>query len=58
MYAIFKYEYRCGTNASETALEIDSVFGEASTTIKAQPKTKHTTKEVHGYYLVEQPRFN
>ena len=29
--AIFEYVFRCGTNASETAREINSVFGEAST---------------------------
>ena len=27
---IFEYEFRCGTNASETARKINSVFGEGS----------------------------
>ena len=29
--AIFEYKFRCGTNASETARKINSVFGEGST---------------------------
>ena len=28
---IFKYEFRCGTNASATARKINSMFGEDST---------------------------
>ena len=30
IHTIFEYEFPCGTNASETAYKINSVFGEGS----------------------------